>query len=767
MPFKMKTSVSGFPRIGENRELKRIIESFWDGAFSLEDVRMQAREIRKKHWLLQKNSGIDYIPSNDFSCYDNILDTAFLLNMIPQRYREAGLDETGTYFAMARGYQKDGIDLKPLEMKKWFTTNYHFMVPEIEDSTELRLNGTKPFDEYTEAMELGISTKPVITGPFTMLKLARLRGTEKEYSAFIDGIVPVYREILERLSGMGCGMIQLDEPVLVTDLDAHDIASFESCYGQLLNGRGEVQVLLQTCFGDVRDIYPLLAGMGFDALGLDFVEGRRNMSLIREKGFPEKTLLFAGVVNGRNVWVNDYEKTLALVDELSRYVDAENIVAGTSCSLLHVPYSTGGEKKMDPAYRRHLSFASEKLKELSELAGLATAKERYANPVLSLNRELVEEKKKSSLFRDEDVRRAVAAVSEEQLTRKTHFSERIELQKERLKLPPLPTTTIGSFPQTAEVRKLRAMLRKGLIGEKEYHAEICRHIAEVISLQEEIGLDVLVHGEFERNDMVEYFGENLSGFVFTENGWVQSYGTRGVKPPIIFGDVKRERPITVEWTNYARSLTAKPVKGMLTGPITILNWSFPREDLSLRDIAFQIALAIRQEVLDLEKTGTAIIQIDEAALREKLPLRLEDRSRDYLEWAIRAFRLVHSGVRDDTQIHTHMCYSEFSDIMDEIKQMDADVISIEAARSDLSILESLKNNHYDKQVGPGVYDIHSARIPDIGEIAALLRKIIVQLGSDSIWVNPDCGLKTRRFEEVVPSLRNMVAAALTVRNELA
>ncbi|HUX19852.1 MAG TPA: 5-methyltetrahydropteroyltriglutamate--homocysteine S-methyltransferase, partial [Spirochaetia bacterium] len=575
-------------------------------------------------------------------------------------------------------------------------------------------------------------------------------------------IAEVYAEILIQLSEIGAEWVQVDEPILVTDLTPSEVELFASMYKSILSKKGTLKVLLNTYFGDVRNAYDQMVKLNFDAVGLDFLEGKENLKLIKEGGFPEDRLLFAGVVNGRNIWRNDYRKTLELLDEITHHVVRKPVLS-TSSSLLFAPYSVKYETRMGEQYRKHLAFSEEKLAELVELAHLLEDPARTRSEAYTKNQAIITEKAQSREFYFQDVRDRVQALKEHDFARSWEFDRRFEKQKSVLNLPAFPTTTIGSFPQTGEIRKLRRAYKNEEIDKVEYTEKLRTMVRELIKLQEEIGLDVLVHGEYERNDMVEYFGENLRGFLFTENGWVQSYGTRGVKPPIIFGDVRREKPITVEWITYAQSLTEKPVKGMLTGPVTILNWSFPREDLTMKEIAYQLALAIRDEVTDLEAAGIRVIQIDEPALREKLPLRKANWKKDYLNWAVHAFRLASAGAKPETQIHTHMCYSEFADIIKEIEEMDADVISIEAARSDLGMLGVLKEQGYHHQVGPGVYDIHSPRIPSEEEIREALIKMKESLEVSKIWVNPDCGLKTRTMDETIPSLKNLVKAAQSVR----
>lgn len=754
----MKTSIIGYPRIGARRELKFASERYFRHEISEAELQTAAKAVRLAGLNAQKNSGLDFVPSNDFSFYDNTLDAAVLLGAVPARYAALGLSPLDTYFAMARGYQGEKGDVKALAMKKWFNTNYHYMVPEIEDDTRIRLSATQPFDLFAEALRAGVKTRPAVVGAFTFLKLARFTGT-KTAADFAPAVVAAYRDLIDVLQNAGAEWIQFDEPSLVTDLTVSDIAFFRSIYNEILAGK-KIKVLLQTYFGDVRDCYTEICALPFDAIGLDFVEGKRNLSLVKTYGFPAGKTLIAGVVNGKNVWRNDFAKTVATVREL-RSVCAD-VALGTSCSLLHVPYTVAAETRLSEEYKKRFAFAEEKLGELAALKKILSA------PVPEETSEYAENVALFAAPRGGEnpaVRAKFAALTDSDFERKPDFYTREKIQKERFALPLFPTTTIGSFPQTADVKAARSKHKKGELSDADYESFLRDKIAECIRKQEEIGLDVLVHGEFERNDMVEYFGENLDGYLFTENAWVQSYGTRCVKPPVIWGDVSRSAPMTVRWSKFAASLTDKPVKGMLTGPVTILNWSFPREDITLRESAMQIALAIREEVLDLEANGIKIIQVDEAALREKLPLRKADRRVDYLDWAIPAFRLVHSGVRPETQIHTHMCYSEFGDIIRDIDNMDADVITFEASRSDLRILDDLKAADFRTEVGPGVYDIHSPRVPSEDEIVAALGKMLAKIPREKLWVNPDCGLKTRGWAETVPSLENLVGAARKLRNE--
>ena len=762
------TSISGFPRIGRDRELKKAIEAYWKGNATLDDVRKTGRELRVRHWRLEKDAGIDLIPSNDFSLYDQMLDTAVLLNVIPARYRRLGFDNPEeTLFAMARGYQGERGDVTALPMKKWFTTNYHYLVPEFDASTEVRLNGTKPFDEYLEAKSLGIETKPVLIGPYTFLKLSRDAEAQELTidEGLVDAVAGVYAEVLRRFAKLGVQWVQLDEPYLVLDKHEGDVSLFKSLYSRLLPARDSgVKVLLNTYFGNIADIYETVKLFEFDGVGLDLIEGRdENLKAVEHHGVAARTTLFAGVVNGRNIWRNNYAESIALVEALQQVT--ANVAVASACSLLHVPFSTKGEEQLGDKVLRHFAFAVEKLEEVREIADLVQLDDdaKCQSTALAANQALFDG---SRVVADEVVRARIAVLADADYVRRPERGERQRLQREALGLPLLPTTTIGSFPQTKQVRAERARLRKGEISQEQYDEFIRRQIDDVVAKQEQIGLDVLVHGEFERNDMVEYFGQNLNGFLFTKNAWVQSYGTRCVKPPIIWGDVSRAQPITVAWSSYAQSRTAKPMKGMLTGPVTILNWSWPREDITHEEQTKQLALAIRDEVLDLEKAGIRIIQIDEAALREKLPLRESDWHREYLDWAIPAFRLVHSAVQPSTQIHTHMCYSEFNDIISDIDAMDADVISFEASRGDLVVLDAIHDAHFETEAGPGVYDIHSPRIPSVEEIEERIGEILAKMDVNKVWINPDCGLKTRGNDETWPSLTHMVQAAKAVRANL-
>lgn len=748
----MTTSIIGFPRIGENRELKFNTEKYWRNEITEDELQNFAKDLRLKHWQLIKDAGIDGIPSNDFSFFDTTLDTAYLFDIVPENVKQLNLSQLDRYFALARGYQGTEGDIKALPMKKWFNTNYHYLVPQFTKDTDIKLTDSKIFDEFQEAKDAGINTRPVIVGPFTLLSLSEFHDVKA--TDFVDDLIKAYQEVFTKLAAEGAKWIQLDEPELVKDVTGEKKQLFEDIYAKLLQNKAGLKVLIQTYFGDVRDVYNDLINLDVEGIGLDFHEGRKTQELV-QSGFPDDKILFAGVVNGKNIWRNHYEETTALIKSLP----AKNIVISTSCSLLHVPFTI--ENETFPAeIKQHFAYAKEKLTELDDIQAILNGDGQAAE---AKNKQLFE---KPRVQPNPAVHERVAKLTKDSFVRHPALAQRAAIQKQEFNLPILPTTTIGSFPQTKEVKKTRAQFRHHEISQEEYDKFIAGHINEWLKWQEDIGLDVLVHGEFERNDMVEYFGQNLDGYLFSKNGWVQSYGTRGVKPPIIWGDVARNHPITVKWSTYAQSQTDKIVKGMLTGPVTILNWSFPREDISIKDSTIQIALAIQDEVLDLEKNGIKIIQIDEAALREKLPLRKTDWYSEYLDWAVPAFRLVHSKVQPTTQIHTHMCYSEFTDIIPAIQNLDADVISFEASRSNLEILDALQKENFQLQVGPGVYDIHSPRIPSVEEIKNTIHKILAKVPEQKVWINPDCGLKTRGIKEAKASVENLTTAAKEVREEL-
>lgn len=749
----MTTTIIGFPRIGEFRDLKFTTEKYFRNEIDEKKLTEEGKLLRKKHWELLKNEGLDTIPSNDFSFYDTFLDTAVLFNIIPKKVQNSSLSTLDRYFALARGHQSEEIDIKALPMKKWFNTNYHYLVPTFEKEQEIKLVGTKIIDDYVEAKELGIETRPTIIGPFTLIQQANFEDglTKKEILPFL---IAAYEDLFKALNTQGVQWLQLDEASLVTDLTSEEIALFNEIYTQLLSKKSNLKVLIQTYFGDVRDIYSDLIKHNFDGIGLDFIEGEKNKELV-STGFPDNITLFAGVVNGKNIWRNHYQKTIELINSLK----VKNLVLTTSCSLLHVPFTTENET-FEPKIKKHLAFAKEKVHELNELNQILANENPEA---LNLNNQLFETER---FTQNSFIKEQVDSLTKDDFIRQPAFSEREKIQQEVFSLPILPTTTIGSFPQTKEVKQIRSKFNKQEITEKEYVDYLEKRTIDWIRWQEEVGFDVLVHGEFERNDMVEYFGQHLDGYIFSKNGWVQSYGTRGVKPPIIWGDISRNSAITTKWSSFAQENTEKVIKGMLTGPVTILNWSFTREDISLKESTLQLALAIQEEVLDLEKHHIKVIQIDEAALREKLPLRKSDWYSNYLNWAIPAFRLVHSKVQPSTQIHTHMCYSEFTDIITAIDNMDADVISFEASRSNLEILDELKRQNFQTQVGPGVYDIHSPRIPNVLEVEETIRKVLAKVPSQKVWINPDCGLKTRGEFETKASLEVLIEATKRIRKEL-
>jgi 5-methyltetrahydropteroyltriglutamate--homocysteine methyltransferase len=761
------SNVSGFPRIGAQRELKVATESFWSGERSQDELLATARGLRAANWKLQREAGIDLIPSNDFSLYDQVLDTIALVGAVPERYGwdpSSGTVDLDTYFAMARGRQAGGVDVTAMEMTKWFDTNYHYIVPELRRGMEFRLSSRKPFEQYEEAKALGIDTKPVLIGPLTLLLQAKCADEEFDRLELLDGLVEVYAEVLAELGRLGAEWVQIDEPVLVEDRTPADLEALERAYTRLGGVEGAPKILVNTYFDHVGEAYPVLTRLPVAGIGLDLVRGERNLDLIRDHGFPQDKTLFAGVVSGRNVWINDLARSIALVGDL-RGRAGDDVVVSTSCSLQHSPIDKRNEPRLDDEVLSWMSFAVQKLDEVATIARAVNDGQDAVSAALDANRKALEDRERSPRTRNPAVRQRVDAITDADSRRLSPFPERRDAQHRKLGLPLFPTTTIGSFPQTAEIRQARSKLRAGDIDDGKYLDLMRGEIERVIRLQEEIGLDVLVHGEPERNDMVQYFAEQMDGYVFTENAWVQSYGSRYVRPPILFGDVSRPNAMTVEWAKYAQSLTNRPVKGMLTGPVTMLMWSFVRDDQPRSQTCEQLALAIRDEVADLEAAGIEIIQVDEPAIREGLPLRA-DRWDEYLDWAVYCFRLSVSPVTDETQIQTHMCYSEFGDIMRQIQQMDADVLLIEAARSRMELLEDWKRTGYENEIGPGLYDIHSPRIPSTEEMVELLRLAAQVLEPEQLWVDPDCGLKTRRYEEVEPSLKNMVAAAKQLREEL-
>ncbi len=770
MDGHIRTHILGYPRIGEKRELKKATEAYWRGTISVEELLGIGAKLRKSHWLAQQAAGIELIPSNDFSFYDQVLDMTCLLGNVPERFHghesAHGLD---VLFRIARGIGRDGhsscqvegSSLHASEMTKWFDTNYHYIVPEFDAQTVFRVTATKPFDEFTEALGLGIRTKPVLIGPLTYLHLGKSVDPGFDRLDLLDRLLPVYAEILARLEGLGAQWVQLDEPILMFELGSDWRAAFLPAYRTLRAAAPRLNLLLATYFGELRENRSLAASLPLDALHLDVTRASGELQEVIEC-LPATMSLSLGLVDGRNVWRNNFEWSLQQIDQAKRVLSAERILLAPSCSLLHSPVTLRRETLLDAEIKEWLAFAEEKLREVTQLARLA---EGGGDALVAYrNRVAVHSRRASRRIHRSEVAARCQAVRPEDDARRAPFSQRRLKQRAALALPLLPTTTIGSFPQTADVRAARAKWKHGESSDADYEAFLKEKTAACIRLQEGIGLDVLVHGEFERNDMVEYFGEQLNGVVFTTNGWVQSYGTRCVKPPIIYGDVSRSRPMTVEWSTYAQSLTSKPMKGMLTGPITILQWSFVRDDQPRSETALQIALAVRDEVLDLEAAGIKIIQIDEPALREGLPLRQNDWPA-YLDWAVHAFRLAVSSVRDETQIHTHMCYGEFNDIIDSIAALDADVISIETSRSHMELLDCFAAFRYPNEIGPGVWDIHSPLVPDTAEMENLLRKAAAVLPIENLWVNPDCGLKTRAWSEVVASLENMVKTAALLRRE--
>jgi 5-methyltetrahydropteroyltriglutamate--homocysteine methyltransferase len=757
----MKTACLGYPRIGVHRELKRALESYWKQKITADELEETARELRTANWSLMASAELDILPSNDFSFYDQVLDTTLMLGAIPKRFQELE-DQPGlkTYFAMARGYQAGDANIAAMEMTKWFNTNYHYIVPEFEYGQQFELSSTKPVDEFLEAKAQGYLTRPVILGPISYLLLGKATSFEGDPLTLLDDLLPVYAEILSRLKEAGAEWVQMDEPYLCLDLSETAQAATVHAYQVLANVQ-RPKLMLTTYFDELRDNLDLAVSLPVEGLHIDLVQGWEQLPAVLVSGLADKHLSL-GVVDGRNIWRTDLKRALAMVQTASQQMDPAKILIAPSCSLLFSPYDLELETELDPEVKSWLAFAKQKLSELTILKKAALGVDVEAE--LAENATIIQERRAAPQTRNPEVRQRMDQLDPSWFKRNSPHSKRKATQEEVLGLPKLPTTTIGSFPQTREVRKKRAAHLRGELSDVDYEAFLKAEIAKTVQIQEEIGLDVLVHGEFERTDMVEYFGQKLSGFCFTQHGWVQSYGSRGVRPPIIFGDVARTEPMTTAWSSYAQSLTDRPMKGMLTGPVTILAWSFVRDDQPLSQTCLQIALAIRDEVVDLESAGIRIVQIDEPAFREGLPLRQADWE-DYLTWAVDCFRLASSGVSDETQIHTHMCYAEFNDIMQAIVAMDADVISIEASRSRMELLSVFEETNYPNDIGPGVYDIHSPRIPSEEEMESLLRLALKYLDKDQIWVNPDCGLKTREWDQVIPALTAMVAAAVKLRKE--
>ena len=749
----------GFPRIGARRELKQALEAYWRGDSDLAQLEGVSRELRARHWRQQAEAGLDLIPVGDFSWYDQILDFSITVGAVPERFGwQGGTVDADTGFRMARGRAPSGVPAAACEMSKWFDTNYHYLVPEFVRDQRFALSSHKLFDEINEALALGHRVKPVIPGPLTYLWLGKTKGGDFDKLELLERLLPVYADILCRLQQQGVEWVQFDEPILALDLPPAWQRAFEPTYHHLQNSG--LKHLLATYFGTLGDNLGLALRLPVQGLHIDAVRAPEDIAPVLDKLAPYK-VLSVGIIDGRNIWRTDLDAALRALRDIRARV-GERLWLAPSCSLLHVPVDLRQETQLDEEVRSGLAFAMQKLQELAVLKRALTEGEAGVAAELAASREAILVRRTSARTHDRAVRARVAGITEDMTHRHSPFAARRARQRVWLSLPDYPTTTIGSFPQTTGLRGIRRDVKQGRISEAEYTRRIQAEIERVVRKQEALGLDVLVHGEPERNDMVEYFGEQLEGFAFTRYGWVQSYGSRCVKPPIIYGDVTRPRPMTVEWTRYAQSLTDRPMKGMLTGPVTILNWSFVRDDQPRADTCRQLALALRDEVLDLERAGIRLIQIDEAALREGLPLRQRDWSH-YLDWAVQAFRITASGVRDDTQIHTHMCYSEFNDIITAIAAMDADVITIETSRSDMELLDVFERFAYPNEIGPGVYDIHSPNVPDVAHMVNLMRKAAQRIPVAHLWVNPDCGLKTRDWPEVEQALGNMVQAAKILR----
>ncbi len=763
----MKTTTLGYPRIGAKRELKRSCEAYWSGKIDQSQLLKTGNDIKKENWLLQKKLGIDSIPSNDFSFYDQVLDTCLTVGCIPNRYEPLkSKNPLDLYFAMARGIQNNTIDCTAMEMTKWFDTNYHYIVPEFEKDQTFKLFSTKIIDEYKEAIELGIKTKPVLIAPVTFLLLGKEKDPNFDKLDLLEKLLPVYFEIIFQLTQLGVEYIQFDEPCLALNLNNKEREAIKLTYEKINAKFPNLKIYLANYFDCYGDNLETVLQLPVDTLHLDLVRCQLQLNdIFNSKYFRKDLKLSLGLVDGRNIWKNDFKASLETIEFAISKLGEEQLWIASSCSLLHTPYDLDletNENNLSKEIKQWLAFAKQKLHEIRTLKGLASSEYKQFEKEYADNKKANENRKTSKLIHNNNVKSRVSNLNDNDSERKSEFKHRQLKQKQTLKLPLFPTTTIGSFPQTKEVRNWRSKLKKGLIAEFEYNAFISLETEKSIRFQEETGIDVLVHGEFERNDMVEYFGEKLNGFAFSSFGWVQSYGSRCVKPPILFGDVSREKPMTVKWSSFAQSLTDLPVKGMLTGPVTILQWSFVRNDQSREITCNQIALAIRDEVVDLENNGIKIIQIDEPAIREGLPLRKEIWN-EYLNWAVKAFRISASGVKDETQIHTHMCYSEFNDIIENIAAMDADVITIETSRSEMELLDAFVNFKYPNEIGPGVYDIHSPRVPNVEEIEYLITKAKNVLPKEHIWVNPDCGLKTRNWPETKLALKSMVKAAKRLR----
>ncbi|MDQ8728405.1 5-methyltetrahydropteroyltriglutamate--homocysteine S-methyltransferase [Bradyrhizobium sp. LHD-71] len=764
----------GTPRIGPRRELKFALETYWAGKSSETELLEAASALRAANWARQKALGVTVIPSNDFSLYDHVLDTSVMVGAIPDIYRwDSGAVPLATYFAMARGSQGEsatdcghchhnhGRGVPAQEMTKWFDTNYHYMVPEFRKGQTFRLASRKPIEEHEEARHLGYQTRPVLVGPVTFLKLGKSKDVSFDPLSLLDALLPVYVEVLRELERNGADWVQLDEPCLVLDLDDATRQALRRAYKRINESVPQLKVMLTSYFGELGDNLGLALDLPVAGLHIDLVRAPAQLGEVMSR-MRSDLVLSLGVVDGRNIWRTDLSQLLDRIEPAIAQLGAGRVQIAPSCSLLHVPIDLEQEDDLDPDLKSWLAFAIQKIAELATLGAALGSGRKHVYQALAVSDAAAAARKGSHKIHDPAVTGRAASVSDDMRARRSQFAHRAEVQCEQFRLPKFPTTTIGSFPQTAEVRRARAAHAKGALSDDAYKRFLQTETAKAVEWQEKIGLDVLVHGEFERNDMVQYFGEQLSGFAFTRHGWVQSYGSRYVRPPLLFGDVSRPQPMTVEWWDYAQSLTDRPMKAMLTGPVTILNWSFVRDDMVRSEVCRQVALAIRDEVLDLERAGARMIQIDEAALREGLPLR-QSQWMSYLKWAVESFQLCSGGVADETQIHTHMCYSEFNDIIDAIAAMDADVISIETSRSKMELLDAFKTYRYPNEIGPGVYDIHSPRIPDVSEMTELLTLARGRLSDAQLWINPDCGLKTRKWEEVRPALVNMVEAARQIR----
>lgn len=750
-----KNYVIGFPRIGEKRELKKVLEDYWAKKVDFSEVKYVAENLRKRHWTYQKEAKIDFIASNDFSLYDNMLDSSILLGAIPKRFQH--LKDEELYFAMARGNQ----DCVAMEMTKWFNTNYHYIVPEISKDTTFKLNSKKVIEEYKEALELGINTKINLIGAITYLGLSK-SVDNSDLFAHISSVVKVYKELLEEISKLNSEIVvQFDEPLFVKDLEPKVLSLLKPVYDELSNVSKNIKIVVTTYFEHSNEATKILVNTPIWALGLDFIHGVKNFETLEFIKNSNKVLI-AGVIDGRNIWKSNFEDKLNLLNKISNVVSKDNIIVGTSCSLLHVPFTLSYEDNLDKEIKSWLAFANEKLKELNlvskQFFGSKLSLEDIAN--IEKNRQDNIQRKVSTKIHNQKIQEEIKNLKK--FEREDKFEDRIKAQREFFKYDFLTTTTIGSFPQTPEIRENRKNYKANLISKEEYETQIKKYIDDCVAFQDEIGLDILVHGEPERNDMVEYFGQLLEGFAFTQNAWVQSYGSRCVKPPVIFGDVSRPKAMTVLWIKYAQSKTSKVMKGMLTGPVTILNWSFVRDDIPRNEVTKQIALCINKEVDDLQNAGIKMIQVDEAAFKEGYPLRAEN-IKAYENWAVDNFRLSVSSAKANTQIHTHMCYSEFNDIIKTIEAMDADVISIETARSGNRLLKIFKEVNYKQEIGPGIYDIHSPRVPSVQEMVNQIKALIEVLPKEQLWINPDCGLKTRKWPEVKESLKNMVEAVKIVK----